>query len=457
MKQSNTQQQNASGSIAAGTANTRLSGSWLLLARAVWLALVLPSVALFIAGLPVYYAQLQRACIGSVECNIAGALTARGLQALLALGVSASEYATFYTIFWVIIAAIWCGIGFLLFWRRSDDWLALLAAFFLVMFVTTFRGLPISVLALAYPALNLPTPLMSAIGQVSIGAFFLLFPSGRLVPRWMAVFLLLLILQTVSSLFPLTSPFNANTWPGWLTGLLDVVSYAAIIFSQVYRYRRVSTPLQRQQTKWVVFGIITVAAGFIVLGLLFVVFFPEVNQPDSPYSLLQNVYPLLTLLLPLSIGIAVLRYRLYDIDILINRTLVYGTLTASLALVYFGLVIGLESLVRLFTGQVSQTPVVIVASTLAIAALFQPLRRRIQIIIDRRFYRRKYDAARTLAAFSATLRNEVDLHQLCEHLVAVVQETMQPAHVSLWLRSPQKRQVQEEEPPLSRRGGDFHG
>ena len=453
MNQSNTQQQNASGSISASTANTRLSGSWLLLARAVWLALVLPSVALFIAGLPVYYEQLQRACIGPVECNIAGALTARGLQALLALGVSASEYATFYTIFWVIIAAIWCGIGFLLFWRRSDDWLALLAAFFLVMFVTTFQGLPISALALAYPALNLPTPLMSAIGQVSIGAFFLLFPSGRLVPRWMAVFLLLLILQTVSSLFPLTSPFNANTWPAWLTGLLDVVSYAAIIFSQVYRYRRVSTPLQRQQTKWVVFGIITVAAGFIVFGLLFAVFFPEVNQPDSPYSLLQNVYPLLTLLLPLSIGIAVLRYRLYDIDILINRTLVYGTLTASLALVYFGLVIGLELLVRLFTGQVSQTPVVIVASTLAIAALFQPLRRRIQIIIDRRFYRRKYDAARTLAAFSATLRNEVDLHQLCEHLVAVVQETMQPAHVSLWLRSPQKRQVQEEEPPLSRRGG----
>ncbi|TMD22796.1 MAG: hypothetical protein E6J04_21320, partial [Chloroflexi bacterium] len=131
------------------------------------MALVPPSVALFIAGLPVYYAQLQRACIGPVECNIAGALTARGLQALLALGVSASEYATFYTIFWVIIAAIWCGIGFLLFWRRSDDWLALLAAFFLVMFITTFQGLPISALALAYPALNLPTPLMSAIGQVS--------------------------------------------------------------------------------------------------------------------------------------------------------------------------------------------------------------------------------------------------------------------------------------------------
>jgi len=120
--------------------------------------------------------------------------------------------------------------------------------------------------------------------------------------------------------------------------------------------------------------------------------------------------------------------------VLINRTLVYGTLTAILALVYFGLVIGLESLVRLFPGQGAQSPVVIVASTLAIAALFQPLRRRLQRVIDRSFYRRKYDAARTLAAFSATLRNEVDLQQLHEHLLAVVEETMQPAHVSLWLR-----------------------
>jgi hypothetical protein len=176
-----------------------------------------------------------------------------------------------------------------------------------------------------------------------------------------------------------------------------------------------------------------------VLGGLFSAVFPSLNQPNNPYSLLPFlVYPLLTLLLPLSIGIAILRHRLYDIDALINRTLVYGILTVLLALVYFGLVIGLESLVRLFTGQAEQSPIVIVASTLAIAALFQPLRRRIQVIIDRRFYRRKYDAAHTLAAFSATLRNEVDLNQLREHLLAVVEETMQPAHVSLWLRQPIK-------------------
>jgi hypothetical protein len=120
--------------------------------------------------------------------------------------------------------------------------------------------------------------------------------------------------------------------------------------------------------------------------------------------------------------------------VLINRTLVSVLLTISLALIYFGLVIGLGALVRLFTGQFAQSPIVIVVSTLVIYVLFQPLRHRIQAIIDRRFYRRKYNAAKTLEAFRATLRNEVDLEQLREHLLTVVEETMQPTHVSLWLR-----------------------
>ena len=203
----------------------------------------------------------------------------------------------------------------------------------------------------------------------------------------------------------------------------------------VYRYVRVFDAVQRQQTKWFVYAsAIGIFLAVLSTGL------PGVVPTDSPYQLLFSITALLSLaIIPFAVGIAILRYRLWDIDIIINRTLVYGSLTALLALVYVGLVIGLGALVRLFTGQVSQSPVVIVASTLAIAALFQPLRRRIQTIIDRRFYRRKYDAAQIVETFSATLRNEVDLNQLREHLITVVQDTMQPAHVSLWLREPDRK------------------
>jgi hypothetical protein len=140
------------------------------------------------------------------------------------------------------------------------------------------------------------------------------------------------------------------------------------------------------------------------------------------------------LLIPLSIGVAILRYRLWDIDVLINRTLVYGSLTVTLALVYFGGVAATEAIFRNLTSKEQQPQLAIVASTLVIAALFNPLRRRIQSFVDRRFYRRKYDAAKTLEAFSAKLRAETDLDALSGDLVWVVQDTMQPAHVSLWLR-----------------------
>lgn len=438
-----TERKSGSKAVVSSAATIRLSGSRLIMARALWLALVIPSLGLFVSSLPVYYAQIQRACVDPVTCNVTGTLTRKGLQELPALGLSGSGYAALLTIFFTIIVAIWSGVGFLIFWRRSDEWFALFLAFFLVMFNPTYPGFPISALALTSPALNIPITFMNGLGLVSIILFLMLFPNGRLVPRWMGLFLLLGISGVVMSVvLPITSPSNSNNWPWWLSALVNVPVYGAIIFSQIYRYKRVSTRVERQQTKWVVFGIIVVVMGISVLPPIVNFFFPTFfSQPNTPSSVLLGlaVYPVVLLSIPLSVGIAILRSRLYDIDVLINRTLVYGTLTALLALIYFGLVIGLESLVRLVTRQGAQSPVVIVASTLIIAALFQPLRRRLQIIIDRRFYRRKYNAARTLAAFSATLRNEVDLQQLREHLVTVVEETMQPAHISLWLRQDEQR------------------
>jgi hypothetical protein len=435
MNLSDTEGKSPSGAVVSSAATTRLSGPWLIVARAVWLVLVVPSLGLFVISLPVYYQQLQRACVDPVICNnIAGALPAKGLQALSTIGFSVSGYAALFTIFFAIIAAIWCAVGFLIFWRRSDDWLALLAAFSLVMFnITTSSGNPAYLLALASPVFALPFGLVSFLGQTSLFAFFLFFPNGRLVPRWMGLFLLLGIMDGFVNNFPSpASPFDEN-WPAWGYGLVYLVIFVAIIFSQIYRYRRISTPVQRQQTKWVVLGVAAAAVGVVIA--IFVYYL--LQNPNSLGAVIGSklsdvTFSVAFLLIPLSIGFSILRYRLYDIDVLINRTLVYGSLTALLALLYFGLIFALQSL---FQGLFKQNnAVAIVVSTLVIAALFQPLRRRLQAIIDRRFYRRKYDAARTVAAFSASLRNEVDLTQLSEHLMAVVEETMQPNHISLWFR-----------------------
>jgi hypothetical protein len=235
----------------------------------------------------------------------------------------------------------------------------------------------------------------------------------------------------------------------FFAGLPDGVLLISIIATwgsaaavQVYRYIRVYTPRERQQTKWVVFSLALVAVPSQIIDGILPLIWPELNTPGSLYRL-GAVLSLALFWAPISlgIGIAILRARLYDIDVLINRALVYGSVTAILAAVYVVGVVGSQTIVGSLThsSDQEQSPLIIVVTTLVIAALFQPLRRRLQAFIDRRFYRTKYDAEKTLAAFGATLRQEVDLEPLREHLVAVVRETMQPADVSLWLRQPERR------------------
>jgi hypothetical protein len=240
------------------------------------------------------------------------------------------------------------------------------------------------------------------------------------------------------------------TGSGLLDSLLFVGLLASVVAVQVYRYRRVSTAAQRQQTKWVVYGLSVALVGFLLIITLG--FGLTLLLGIIAYLVGGILLYLFLLLIPISFGIAILRARLFDIDVIINRTLVYLALTAILAMIYIGSIVALQSLLRSIINQ--NNDVAIVVSTLVIAALFQPLRHRLQAIIDRHFYRRKYDAARTLAAFSAILRNEVDLSQLSEHLLNVVQETMQPSHVSLWVRQPSRRETHSaDEPPPEKAGG----
>ena len=270
----------------------------------------------------------------------------------------------------------------------------------------------------------------------------LLFPDGRLpTPRWRPFAWLVVAAVAagsvavayspgpIDSLAPIRNPMGIEGIPN-LVAPVEIVVFALTLgaaLSLLVRLRR-ARGVERQQIKWFSYAAFVLAAGAVVSWVI--------SDAVGAGWLRWDVGFVTTMVglagLPVAMGIAILRYRLYDIDRIINRTLVYGSLTAMLVALYFGTIVVLERVFVLLTGQ--ESTLAVVASTLLIAALFTPLRRRIQTFIDRRFYRRKYDARKTLEAFSAKLRNETDLEALNEDLVGVVRETMQPAHVSLWLR-----------------------
>ena len=283
----------------------------------------------------------------------------------------------------------------------------------------------------------------------------LLFPDGKLPSRrWrtLALFsaVVILLSSVTEGLAPgplenqggVRNPFGLEALP-WLVGvtyillpLLPLCIFASAV-SMVLRYRRSSGEV-REQIKWIAFVASFAGVWFLIsmVTQLVVVLMSGGNVPQIPlwFELLSSVAVLGFTAVPVAIGFAVLRYRLYDIDIIINRTLVYGSLTATLVALYFGGVAATQTILRALTGQTEQPQLAVVVSTLVIAALFNPLRRRIQAFIDRRFYRRKYDARKTLEDFSARLRDETDLETLNNDLAGVIRETMQPTHVSLWLR-----------------------
>ena len=300
MNRSETEGKSGSHSTVSSTTTTRLAGFWLIVARAAWLVLVVPSLGLFVVGLPVYDQQLQRAqTCGPADC-LFGGLTTTDLQTLSAHGIPVSGYAAVFIVFFVLTAVVWLVVGFLLFWRRSDDSLALLASFTLVMNGVAFGSSSLYALVLTFPIFDLPVSLIQFLGSASIPVFLLFFPTGRLVPRWIGPILPLIIGFVFVDTLPSTGAhFDAN-WPGWLSGPGTIVLYGAIIFSQLYRYRGVSTPVQRQQTKWVVFGV-TVALGTFV-GLLVI----SGLFPSFP-TLFANAgwtitLPIASLAVPLSIG-----------------------------------------------------------------------------------------------------------------------------------------------------------
>ena len=315
---------------------------------------------------------------------------------------------------------------------------------------------PVTINALLYSWMWVP-----AVGL--LGTFLLLlFPDGRLPSKkWRPLALLsgavIVLVSVLTFLIPgpleglggARNPFGLEGQPwvvtaGWIVLPLLPLCMLAAAASLVVRFRHSSGEV-RQQIKWIAF-----AASF--MGLVYLTIMGSsviawLISPEAPSdlgegslwgALLENVMLISFASIPTAIGVAVLKYRLYDIDLIINRTLVYGSLTLMLGLLYFGGVTATQAILQALTGQKDLPQIAVVASTLVIAALFNPLRRRVQVFIDQRFYRRKYDAARTLQDFSTQLRKETDLEGLHGDLVRVVRNTVQPEHVSLWLREPEE-------------------
>ena len=371
-------------------------------------------------------------------------------RSLYMLKMDASAYGLLAVILDFIFILAHHTIALVIYLRRKDDGMALLVSLALIA-----NGAMIP-LALTYsqlqanPVVHGLVNLVIYLSLVSAILLLYVFPDGRFMPSWTRWVAILWVLLCLPAIFAPELSISLPSWPTPLQVIVLLSVSGTGVFAQVYRYLKVSSPVQQQQAKWAVFGLTAASLGPFVYFLAFVIL-PTLGQQSVSNMLYQRMgssffsfsyitrlvdsagFNLFAMIFPLSFAIAILRYRLWDIDILINRALVYTALSGTLLTFYLGSVVLLEGILRPIIGAGSNQLVTVI-STLVIAASFAPLRRKVQNLIDRRFYRSRYNAARTVENFGVGLREEVDLNTLSERLVAVVEETMQPEFVNLWMR-----------------------
>jgi hypothetical protein len=409
---------------------------WLPLARMGWVFVSLLALAMFIVGIPVRLEQFSQFA---------------DTRSLRMLGMTASSYGILSVSLDLLFIFGHFSIAWIIFLRRRDDWMVLSVAYALVT-----AGIMVP-LALTYQhaevhwAWRTLINLVVYIALMSAILLLYLFPDGRFVPGWTQSMAILWAVLCIPAIFFPNSPISLPQWPRLIQVFFLLTCSGTGVFAQIYRYFNVSNPIQRQQAKWATLGLTASGLGPFAYFLPFVIL-PSLSQQFVPNALYQRMgaeffslsyytrlinsagFNLFTLIFPLSFAIAIMRYRLWDIDILINRALVYTSLSGTLLIGYLLSVIVLTSILRPLTGE-NSNQLVTAISTLVIAASFAPLRRRIQRAIDHRFYRSRYNAARTVESFGESLREEVDLNTLSGRLVAVVDETMQPKQITLWIKS----------------------
>jgi signal transduction histidine kinase len=422
----------------AHAGDTPLRGRSLFLARAAWVTIATLAVGLFVSGIPAEFALLRLPCPTSI-CPT-GQLPPAGLRALQDLGLSPGFYAAYTIAMDVLFAAVCGAVAALIFWRKSDDRMGLFASLALLTFGTATFGFTMAALATRHPAWEIPVALLHFLGASSFGLFLYLFPNGRFVSRWAQwVALVWIAWQLAEHLFPSWSS-DPNAWQ---TGAETVVWLGALgtaIYSQIYRYRHASSSVQRQQIKWVVFGISAALAVF--LGLQLALGTSGADAPTSPGTLVAYLtwYTLVSylavLLIPASIGIAVLRHHLFDIDVIINRTLVYGTLTASVVGVYVVVVGGLGTLL-----QARGNFLVSMLAAGLVAILFAPLRTRLQRGVNHLLYGERDEPYTVLSRLGQRLESTLAPDAVLPTVVRTVAEALNLPYAAVELERDGKFEI----------------
>ena len=399
----------------SGAPDTRLCGRRLILARVAWAAAVTLIVVPFLAKLPAYSTFLQTICTGA-PCGL-GQPTLDSAQALQKLGLSVGAYSAFTLALTLALGFLCFAISAMIFWRRSDDWMALLVGLAVVATVT-LNGNDVYD---SHSAWGVLTNVLAILGSGMYVLVLALFPAGRFVPRWTRWLLLCWALAGMAVLFFPDAFFG---WPVY--NLLWRAELLVLFIAQVYRSRTASTPLQRQQTKWLLYG--GSVAAILIVGLLVpTLLFPSLGQAGSFYRLvITPAYLVISFTLPLTIAIAILRYRLYDIDIIINRTLVYGILTASVVAIYVLVVGSLGTLLRA-TGSL----LISFVATGLVAVLFSPLRQRLQHGVNRLMYGERDDPYQVIARLGQRVEGTLAPDAVLPTIVETVAQALRLPYVAI--------------------------
>ncbi len=404
------------------------------LVRFIWWTVAVGYLALLLISLPNYYTRVTTLTIEPYRLGERVIYdNARAQQDALERGVSLETSAAIDIIVVLIQAAIYYLLTILIVWRTRNGF-GWFTAYVLLLLCTGSIWGGIVEVAQPLPFAGLLVQIPGYLVWPAWVLWIYLFPNGQAVPRstWRPVIFffsafmggqVLSLLGVLEILPPQIDTFLATVGP-----FLSLPVFGFVLYAQVYRYRHLSNLVERQQTKWFLFAIAIFFVGIVGFAM-----FPE---PVRTSVIAQNILAIFFLIFPLAVALAILRYRLFDIDLIIRRTLQYSLLTGLLGLVYFGSVVLLQAVFRSASGETSSLAIVL--STLLIAALFAPLRQRVQNVIDRRFYRKKYDAQQVLAQFAQTARDEVEIETLTAELQRVVQETMQPQQISVWLKKTPK-------------------